>query len=141
LWLVGAPLAFVIGPLAGILSLVPYLGLVVGAGLSLALAAVEYQDFAHSLGVVIVFVVAQNIEGWWLTPKLLGRSVGLHPVWVLVALLLGGELFGLPGVIVAVPVAAALGVVIAKAVDTYHKSAFYLGAEAAAGSPGKGGDK
>jgi len=125
--LVGAPLALVIGPLAGVLSLVPYLGLIVGGGSSLLLTLLEHQDLVHPLGVLIVFVVAQNVEGWILTPRLLGRSVGLHPAWVLVSLLVGGDLFGLPGVIVAVPVAAALRVVLVHAVQAYSESGFYVG--------------
>jgi len=129
LLLARAPLALVIGPLAGLLALVPYLGLIFGLGLALALALLEYQDLWHPLGVVITFVVAQNVEGWFLTPRLLGKRVGLHPVWVLVALLLGGGLFGLPGIVVAVPVAAALRVVLRHAVQAYRESSFYLGPE------------
>ena len=125
--IVRAPLALIIGPIAGILALVPYLGLIVGAGSSILLTFLEYQDLWHPLGVLIVFVVAQNIEGWVLTPRLLGRSVGLHPVWVLVALLLGGELFGITGIILAVPVAAALRVVLVHAVRAYSKTTFYTG--------------
>lgn len=125
--LVGAPLALVVGPLAGLLSLVPYLGLVVGAGLALLLALLEHQDLLHPLLALLVFVVAQNVEGWVLTPKLVGKGVGLHPVWVLVALLLGGELFGVTGVVVAVPVAAALRVVLARALAAYRLSKLYRG--------------
>lgn len=127
LLLVRAPLALVIGPLAGLLSLVPYLGLVVGVASSFFLAFFEYQDLAHPLGVLAVFLVAQSVEGWVLTPSLLGKSVGLHPVWVLVSLLIGGELFGVPGIIVAVPVAAALRVVLKHTVRAYRASAFYQG--------------
>jgi predicted PurR-regulated permease PerM len=127
LLLVRAPLALVIGPLAGLLSLVPYLGLIVGATSALLLSFFDYQDLLHPLAVLVVFVVAQNIEGWILTPKLLGRSVGLHPVWVLVSLLVGGELFGIPGIIVAVPVAAALRVVMKHAIRAYRVSSFYQG--------------
>lgn len=124
-----APLALVIGPLAGLLALVPYLGLIFGLGLALILTLLEYQDLWHPLGVVITFVVAQNVEGWFLTPRLLGRRVGLHPVWVLVALLLGAQWFGIPGMVVAVPVAAALRVVLRHAVQAYRQSSFYLGPE------------
>ena len=127
LLLVRAPLALVIGPLAGLLSLVPYLGLVVGVASSFFLSFFEYQDLAHPLGVLAVFLVAQSVEGWVLTPSLLGKSVGLHPVWVLVSLLIGGELFGVPGIIVAVPVAAALRVVLKHTVRAYRASAFYQG--------------
>ena len=77
----------------------------------------------------ITFGVAQTIEGWVLTPKLVGGRVGLHPVWVLISLLLGGELFGIGGVIVAVPVAAALRVVLGHALRAYRESPLYLGVD------------
>ena len=127
LLIVRAPLALVIGPLAGLFSLVPYLGFVLGFGTAALLTFLEYQDLWHITGVLITFVVAQNVDGWFLTPRLLGKRVGLHPVWILVALLLGGELFGLPGMVVAVPVAAALRVVVQHAVQAYQESLLYLG--------------
>jgi glutaredoxin len=76
---------------------------------------------------LITFGLAQNVDGWFLTPRLLGRRIGLHPVWILVALLLGGELFGLPGIVVAVPVAAALRVLSGHALQAYRESMLYLG--------------
>ena len=121
------PLALVIGPLAGLLALVPYLGFAFGFGVAILLTLLENRDLWHLLGVVITFGVAQTVEGWFLTPRLLGKRVGLHPVWMLVALLLGGELFGLPGIIVAVPVAASLRVVLLHALKAYRESAVYLG--------------
>ena len=127
LLLVRAPLALVIGPLAGLFSLVPYLGFVLGLGTASLLTFVEYQDFRHIIGVLVTFAVAQSMDGWFLTPRLLGKRVGLHPVWILVALLLGGELFGLPGIVVAVPVAAALRVVVQHSVQAYRESLLYLG--------------
>ncbi len=127
LLLVRAPLALVIGPLAGLLSLVPYLGLIVGSTSAVLLSFFDYQDLLHPLAALVAFVVAQNIEGWIITPKLLGRSVGLHPIWVLVSLMIGGEFFGIPGIIVAVPVAAALRVVMKHAIRAYRVSAFYQG--------------
>jgi predicted PurR-regulated permease PerM len=123
----GAPLALVVGPVAGILALVPYLGFVFGFGVAILLTLLEYQDLWHALGVALTFGVAQTVEGWFLTPRLLGKRVGLHPVWILVALLLGGELFGLPGIIVAVPVAGALRVVLVQALRVYQESTVYLG--------------
>jgi len=121
------PLALVIGPLAGILALVPYLGFAFGFAAAMLLSLLEGRDLWHLLGVVLTFGVAQTVEGWFLTPRLLGKRVGLHPVWMLVALLLGGELFGLPGIIVAVPVAASLRVVLLHALKAYRESAVYLG--------------
>jgi predicted PurR-regulated permease PerM len=122
-----APLALVIGPLAGLFSLVPYLGFVLGLGTASLLTFLEYQDLWHLVGVLITFAVAQSVDGWFLTPRLLGKRVGLHPVWILVALLLGGELFGLTGMVVAVPVAAALRVVVQHSVKAYRESLLYRG--------------
>lgn len=124
---VGAPLALVIGPLAGLLALVPYLGLVTGVASAALLSFLDYQDLLHPLLVVVVFVIAQNIEGWVLTPRLLGHRVGLHPAWVLVALLAGGELWGVTGIVIAVPVAAMLRVVLVHAMAIYTASEFYRG--------------
>ncbi|MBI5967327.1 MAG: AI-2E family transporter [Deltaproteobacteria bacterium] len=128
LLLVRAPLALVVGPLAGFFSLVPYLGFVFGMGMASILTLLEYQDFWHPVGVLISFALAQSVDGWFLTPRLLGKRVGLHPVWILVALLLGGQLFGLPGILVGVPVAAALRVVLRHAMQAYRESLLYLGA-------------
>ena len=127
LLIVRAPMALVIGPLAGFFALVPYLGFVLGFGAAALLTFLEYQDLWHVMGVLVTFGVAQSVDGWFLTPRLLGKRVGLHPVWILVALLLGGELFGLPGMVVAVPVAAALRVVVKHAIQAYRESVLYLG--------------
>jgi len=127
-----APLALVIGPLSGLFSLVPYLGFVLGIGTASLLTFLEYQDFGHLLGVLITYGIAQSIDGWFLTPRLLGKRVGLHPVWILVALLLGGELFGLPGIVVAVPMAAALRVVVRHFLQSYRESLIYRGSDGGA---------
>jgi len=128
LLLVRAPLALVIGPMAGLLALIPYLGFVLGIGTASVLTLLEYQDLWHPVGVLATFAVAQSVDGWFLTPRLLGKRVGLHPVWILVALLLGGELFGLPGIVVGVPLAAVLRVVLRHAVQAYRESQIYVGA-------------
>jgi predicted PurR-regulated permease PerM len=121
------PLAMVIGPLAGLLSLVPYMGFILGIGSASLFVLLEFQGAWQFAGVAITFAAAHAIEGWVLTPKMVGDRVGLHPVWVLIALLLGGELFGLSGVVVAVPVAAALRVILRYAFRAYRESSLYLG--------------
>ncbi|MGA2958569.1 MAG: AI-2E family transporter, partial [Thermodesulfobacteriota bacterium] len=85
------PLALVIGPLAGLLALVPYLGFAFGFGVATLLTLLEHNDLAHLLGVALTFGVAHTVDGWFLTPRLLGKRVGLHPVWILAAFLLGGN--------------------------------------------------
>lgn len=128
------PLALVIGPMAGILALVPYLGLAVSFLIAFVLTFLEHPNLWQLGGVLITFSAAQTSEGWILTPKLLGDRKGLHPVWVRDALLLDAGLFGIPGIIVAVPVTAALRVILGHALRTYRESSIYLGSRNDLGS-------
>lgn len=125
LWLVGIDLALLIGMIAGLVSFVPYLGVIVGGGMALVAAAIQYQDFLHPLLVLGVFVVGQLLEGFVLTPKIVGDQVGLHPVAVIFAILAGGTLFGFLGVLLALPVAAVGMVVLREAHRQYLASALY----------------
>lgn len=110
LTLVGLDLALPIGALAGLVSFVPYLGFIVGL-LSAAVAAyLQFQDIMMLLGVAIVFLVGQALESLWLTPKLVGNRIGLHPVAVIFAVMAGGQLFGFTGILLALPAAAVLKV-------------------------------
>lgn len=110
LGLMGTPLGVLLGLVAGVLNIVPYLGLAVGILPALLLDFLQYQSWSRLLGVTAVFVVVQNIEGWVLTPRLVGGAVGLHPLAVLLAVLVGGQLFGFAGILLAVPGAAVLSV-------------------------------
>ena len=112
LLIAGVKPAILIGLLSGILSIVPYLGFIIGFSASLVLAVVQYQDFLHPAMVVGGFIVVQAIEGNFITPKIVGDSLGLHPTAVIFALLAGGSLFGLGGMILALPVAAFLKILI-----------------------------
>lgn len=125
LMLVGLDLAVLIGLLAGIVGFVPYLGIVIGGGAALIAAAVQFQDWFHPAMVLLVFVVGQTLEGFVLTPWLVGDRVGLHPVAVIFAILAGGTLFGFLGVLLALPVAAVLMVVLRWAHERYLESALY----------------
>jgi len=125
LWLVGLDLAFIIGLSAGLFSIVPYLGTAVGIVAGLAAAAFQFQDLFHIVLVLIVFGVGQSLESMFLTPKLVGDAVGLHPVTVIFAVLAGGQLFGFLGILLALPVAAALNVLIGHLHQRYTKSALY----------------
>jgi len=127
LTLAGLDFGLVIGLLAGFLSFIPYVGSLVGLLLSVGLAVAQFDDWI-SVGIVAaVFFVGQAIEGNFLTPKLVGERVGLHPVWVMFALLAGGALFGFVGVLLAVPVAAIVGVGVRFAFDQYRLSPYYTG--------------
>jgi len=97
LWLVGLELAFIVGLLAGVVSFVPYLGVIVGIVLAGLAALVQFQDAVHVFAVFAVFGIGQLLEGMVLSPLLVGDRIGLHPVAVIFAVLAGGQLFGFLG--------------------------------------------
>jgi predicted PurR-regulated permease PerM len=130
LWLVGIDVGPLIGMIAGLISFVPYLGAIVGLGMALIAAVVQYQDWTHVFMVLAVFGVGQTIEGYVLVPKLVGDKIGLHPVAVIFAILAGGELFGFLGVLLALPVAAVAMVVLRYLHEKYTASQLYQPAEA-----------
>jgi predicted PurR-regulated permease PerM len=123
----GLNFGLVIGSIAGILSFIPYVGSLVGFVSSVGVALVQYDTWTPVIVVVAIFLIGQAVEGNFLTPKLVGDKVGLHPVWVMFALLAGGSLFGFLGVLLAVPVAAIIGVLIRFALQQYISSPYYAG--------------
>ena len=125
LWIVGLDLAFVIGIGAGLLSFVPYLGVIVGVAAAVVAAFLQFHDLAHLIGVVAVFTFGQVLEGMVLSPMLVGDRIGLHPVAVIFAVMAGGQLFGFFGVLVALPVAAVVVVLLRHSRDEYLKSELY----------------
>lgn len=112
LWLTGLELAFLIGMLAGAVSFVPYLGVIVGLLAAGIAAAVQFQEIVPLIWVVVVFGLGQLLEGMVLTPLLVGDRIGLHPVAVIFAVMAGGQLFGFVGVLLALPVAAVVAVLL-----------------------------
>lgn len=124
---VGLDLGLVIGLLSGLFSFIPYLGTVSGFIAGTGLAFAQTQDWHLPAIVAGVFIVGQVIEGNFLTPKLVGDRVGLHPVWVMFALLAAGSLFGFVGILLAVPIAAVIGVLIRFAMGRYLESPLYSG--------------
>jgi predicted PurR-regulated permease PerM len=132
LTLIGLDFGFLIGALAGFLSFVPYVGSLTALLLSLGVALVQgwpsLKLFFLALGVV---GVGQFLEGNVLAPKLVGESIGVHPVWLMFALLAFGQLLGFLGLLIAVPTAAAIGVVSRHLIALYLKSSFYRGRSAA----------
>src|SRR5215475_4159295 len=119
------PLALSIGLLSGLLNFIPYLGTLTWLTLSLSFVALDGGGWARILGVVAIFIVVQSVEGYYLTPKLLGGRLDLHPMWVLVGLMIGGSLFGILGIILAVPVIAVAKVALNFLEDLYQQSDFY----------------
>src|SRR6056297_1513420 len=128
LMLVGLQFGLVVGALAGLVTFIPYVGAILGGALALGLALFQFWGDWVSIGLVAaIFVSGQVIEGNFLTPKLVGSSVGLHPVWLIFALSAFGTLFGFVGMLVAVPVAASLGVITRFVLDQYKTSRLYRG--------------
>lgn len=128
LMLVGLQFGLVVGAIAGLITFIPYLGALIGGALAIGLALFQFWGDWTSIGLVAaIFVVGQVAEGNFLTPKLVGGSVGLHPVWLLLALSVFGTLFGFVGMLIAVPVAAALGVLARFATGQYLDSRLYQG--------------
>ena len=126
--LVGLNFGLLIGLFAGLISFIPYVGSLVGLTLSVGVALVQFwPDWTMVAAVAGVFFVGQFIEGNILQPKLVGDSVGLHPVWLMFALLAFGSLFGFVGLLIAVPAAAAVAVLVRFAIDRYLESPMYKG--------------
>jgi len=131
LMLVGLQFGLVVGFIAGLVTFIPYLGAMLGGTLAIGLALFQFWGDWFSIGLVAgIFVVGQIVEGNFLTPKLVGDSVGLHPVWLILALSVFGSLFGFVGMLAAVPIAAALGVIARFATEQYRQSELYKGAPA-----------
>lgn len=125
LWLVGIDLALLIGMIAGLISFVPYLGGIIGVLAGVIAAFVQYHDVMHVVLVLVVFGVGQTLEGMVLTPLLVGDRIGLHPVAVIFAVMVGGELFGFLGILLALPVASVINVVLRHAHERYLASQLY----------------
>ena len=125
LTIVGLELGLIVGIGAGLISFVPYLGSIAGFLVGVGLALAQSSEWGLAIAVAAVFLIGQAIEGNFLTPKLVGDRVGLHPVWVIFALLAGGALFGFVGVLLAVPVAAVIGVLARFALQRYLDSPLY----------------
>lgn len=125
---IGLNYGLLIGLASGIFSFVPYLGFTIGFVVSLIVATVQFwPEWQWLAAVVVVFMLGQLFEGYVLQPFLVGKSVGLHPVWLIFALFAFGYLFGFLGLLVAVPAAAAVGVIANYAIERYRKSAIYTG--------------
>ena len=125
---VGLKFGLLIGLAAGFLSFIPYVGSIIGGVLSIGMALIQFwPDWTLILIVVAIFVVGQFMEGNFLSPNLVGGSIGLHPVWLMFALFAFGYLFGFVGLLLAVPMAAILGVLTRFALKQYLSSRLYLG--------------
>ena len=125
LWLTGLESALSIGLIAGLLSFVPYLGFAIAFILAVLLALLQFSTLVEVFPVLMVFGIGQVVESYILTPYLVGDRIGLHPVVVILALLAGGQLFGFAGVLLALPVSAAIAVGLRHSKQSYLNSTTY----------------
>lgn len=123
--LVGLQFGFIIGLAAGLLSIIPLFGSAVGLVVSVGVAYLQSSSLMFVLGVGSIFLAGQFLEGNFITPKLIGKSVGLHPLWILFSLLAGGAIFGIVGMLLAVPVAVTAGVLGNFMLEQYKDSEYY----------------
>jgi predicted PurR-regulated permease PerM len=123
--LLGVRLAVPIGILAGLLSFIPYVGGAFALGAALLMCALDFDGWGQVIGVVAAYAVIQLLEGFVITPRIMEGKIGLSAIWVLVALMIGGELFGFLGVLLAVPAAAVTKIFVVRAVAYYRKSELF----------------
>src|SRR5207302_2802198 len=136
LTLVGLSFGLLIGLASGIITFIPYVGSMTGLVLAVGVAIAQFwPQYTPIITVLVIFFVGQFLEGYVLAPKLVGESVGLHPVWLMFALFAFGYLMGFVGLLIAVPLAAIIGVLVRFALRGYLESRFYTG-ESAAGPVG-----
>ena len=123
--LAGLKFGILIGLATGLLVIFPYVGLMLGMGTGLAVAFFQFDDIQSIFAVFGIFVIGQIVEGYFITPKLVGEKVGLHPVWIIFGMLSGAALFGFVGILLAVPATAVIGVLIGFALERYLHSNYY----------------
>ncbi len=123
----GLHFGVLIGLVAGLLSVIPYVGLALGFIISVLMAFAQFGGFTMPLIVAAIFIGGQMIEGQFLTPKLVGEQTGLHAVWVIFGILAGGSIFGFAGVLIGVPFVAVMAVLARFLLRQYLSSRYYLG--------------
>lgn len=128
LTILGLKAGLLIGVAAGLLAVIPYVGATVGMLIGVGMAFAQFQqDWIQIVSVAAVFLVGQTLEGYFLTPRLVGGRVGLSPIWIIFAMLAGGALFGFTGVLLALPAAAIVGVLVRFGIEQYLESDLYHG--------------
>jgi predicted PurR-regulated permease PerM len=125
LYFIGIDLAIAIGMLAGATFIIPYVGTIIGIILSIIMALLKFNDLVHPLLCLGWFGFVQLLEGAIITPKIVGDTVGLHPLVAIISLLIGGQMFGIIGMLLAVPVTAVLQVFLRSLAEYYRSSEFY----------------
>jgi len=135
LLITGFPYALLLGSLVGVLSLVPYLGLALSLIPAVIIALTSGSVGASLIKLAVVYAVTQTLEGTVISPRIVGESVGLHPVWVVLALSIAGFFFGFVGFLIAIPLAVGVKLLVMRAVARYRDSEIYQGAAGVPGEP------
>lgn len=124
---IGLHFAIFIGLLGGVMIIIPYLGTIISGAAAVGMAYLQFDAPASIIAVLVIFIIGQMLEGYVLTPKLVGDKVGLHPLWLIFGMLAGATLFGFVGIFIAVPVTAVIGVLVRFATLQYKASDYYKG--------------
>ncbi|MGH7557821.1 MAG: AI-2E family transporter [Gemmatimonadota bacterium] len=129
-WIVGFPNAVLLGVVAGVFNIVPYLGIVVSLVPALLIAILSPPLWLSLLKVAGVFFTVQSLDSYLLSPRIIGARVGLHPVWVMLAILAFGSFFGFVGLLIAIPLAVLIKLLVSRTVTRYRESVYYREADA-----------
>lgn len=128
LMLAGLQFGLIIGAIAGAITVIPFIGAMIGGALAIGLAFYQFWGDWMAIGIIAaIFAFGQFVEGNILTPRLVGKSIGVHPVWLIFALSIFGAIFGFVGLLIAVPLSATIGVLTRFAITRYRESRLYLG--------------
>jgi predicted PurR-regulated permease PerM len=128
--IVQLPFGLLVGMFAGLISFIPFVGSILGGALSIGIALFHFWDSPEWIvAVFVIFAIGQVVEGNFLSPKLVGGSVGLHPVWLMFSLSAFGGLFGFTGLLIAVPTAAVIGVFLRFSIEQYKTGRLYNGVD------------
>jgi predicted PurR-regulated permease PerM len=127
--IIGVRLALPIGIVGGLLSFIPYVGGATALTLGLIMAGLHFTGWIQLISVVAAYGLIQILDGLFITPRIVGEKLGLSPVWVLIALMIGGELFGFIGVMLALPASAVIKVLVVRGLASYKNGSFYRGAD------------
>lgn len=123
--LLGLNYSLLVGIISGFLSVIPYVGLISGGGICILVALLQFSELSYVYITLSIFIIGHILEGYFITPKLVGEKIGLHPVWVIFSLMAGGALFGFWGMFLAIPIAAILGVILRSMIKLYLGSNIY----------------
>jgi predicted PurR-regulated permease PerM len=123
--IMGLDFSLIIGIISGMLMFIPYVGAFVGLIIGCIICILQYGDLFHLAILLAIYCTGQVLESFFITPRLIGANVGLHPIWVIFGMLAGGSLFGFVGVLLAIPLTAIIGVLVRFSIKQYLASSLF----------------